>query len=827
MVSLSFLNHFRSAGFTASLLILCCAAGYGSEKELLSRAHKLTASKDYAGAEKIYRELISQFPDTGYPALARFYHRTGQTTGVAELIEKDEGFAKLPPLIKARTYTAAGMKDKSVELLRTADADSSHTAYAAALLLVNQLEHAGKKDQAAAELERFARTENLSSPDRQDLFSRLISISGSERLQAYLPDLVQSLITSTTLSYPETRKVAWDGLTVIGLDSGYTKFHNTLRENRGKTPANAWLYALSCLKKGDVPEATSALDTYSTAALTNRDKVIVHEELARLFAADQQRALSLYESILPHAPDPDRIRVEIAKLDFRLRKFDETVRVLREVNLDFLDDGEKQATANLLMTSLGATGRMDEVIKEYVRIAARLNYNLKRELATSPFIFMDPMKQLDLRQGIERSVKADKANSAAYILLMTLEHKLGNAAAIGDALELYVQENPNDLDAAMEYAQTRSNEAYQLMKADAVTSPTPQQIERTADKAARAYWNIIKHRSYVPEPYESLIDLYKLFGMEEKAKQVPLYLAEKEDASAEEIHLAAYIYAIKNYPEEAIPLYERALKMENNPRYRMNYAGALSRANRFDEAMAVYKDLIEKGHNGKSYHLHELLDGSLKFAKAAGQVASHIEYLRNLMQSKTLPDREEYILEAGKSVASAGYAQDSISFYEVLKADYPEQHDAAADYIINAHAAMGNFEEAKNLLRREIQNAKDEGTLAELRNNMALLSLRSGDLNSAVSEWDALATAMQDQRVAVRGLLSAGKALLDAGRVEQAKQYFRRYLQMDGADPDGEQIVREELEKLGGFDLPAETVVESAILEFAPDNLPTTGTKTQ
>lgn len=134
-----------AAGLTvASLFLFTSFSAHANEKEILTRAQKLTVSKDFSGAEKAYKEFLAVNPDEGFPAIARFYHRTGQTSAVQELISNPD-FLKQSTLVKARTYTAAALKDKSIEILQNTTPETSTSLYASALLLSNQLQRAGKK----------------------------------------------------------------------------------------------------------------------------------------------------------------------------------------------------------------------------------------------------------------------------------------------------------------------------------------------------------------------------------------------------------------------------------------------------------------------------------------------------------------------------------------------------------------------------------------------------------------------------------------------------------------------------------------------------------
>lgn len=79
---------------------------------------------------------------------------------------------------------------------------------------------------------------------------------------------------------------------ILGQNPGYAEFHRNLKEKRTTAANYAWLYAMSCIKKGDSPEATAALETFSTASLTNRDKLFINEELADFLLPTRLEALA-------------------------------------------------------------------------------------------------------------------------------------------------------------------------------------------------------------------------------------------------------------------------------------------------------------------------------------------------------------------------------------------------------------------------------------------------------------------------------------------------------------------------------------------------------
>ncbi len=793
------------------------ATGTPDSGQLLTKAYRQTAAGDFPAAEATYRQMVACCPDDGYPALARFLSRSGQTTAVETLLLHDPAFAAQSALTKARSFVSAGKKAEAIALLK-ADAGSTGSLYARVLLLSNQLEAIGEKDAAVSELERALTSSNISDADRRDLFMRLLHVGGPEHLAQMLPPLVDTVVTSTSIGYQETRALALDGLTALSMGSGYADFHARLEQGSKASPSQAWLYSLSCLKKGDDATALEVLDSLGTATLTPRQKAICLEELARLVALDTPRAISLYEQVIPVSDDPDRIRLYLAQQHFRAKNLSKVVEMLKPMDFKKLHEGDRQTALNLYLTSLGAVGPMPDLVSEFLRLSADLPYEKVRDISPSPFIMFSPDNLQALRTEVDKVTAETSGSENAFLLLMGLENQIGNEDGITRALETYAKGQPDDANAASELADALSAKAWKLVADNPETSPPLAELEHAGNAASHALWNAVRLRPYAPEPYTKLIALYKLYNQPEKAKEVPRFLADRPNATAEEVHLAAYIYATQGYPKLSIPLYERALKMQNEIRYRLNYAAALGRVKRYDDAMKIYRDVITNGVNGHQYHVHQVHSSALEIARRQGQEKQYLAFLNSLLTNPDVPDRDEFLMEEGKVLASAGLYQEALKFFYRYKEEFPENAITATDIIVSTYAAMKDFNTARRLLSEEIARTTKTEQLAFLKNNYALTYRLEGQVDAAVAEWQKLAAELPTEQTATRALLNAARALAQSGRISQARQFYNQFVHLNTGDVTGEQIARDELARLDRMEVPTDMLVQSAILEYGPEN---------
>jgi len=793
-------------------------AGASESSRLLTQAYQQTAAGDLAAADATYREMLVCCPEEGYPALARFLSKSGQTTAVETLLTQDPAFATQSVLTRARSFISAGKRVEAVQLLKH-DAGTTGSSYARALLLSNQLETIGENDASVNELELALRSADISDADRRDLFMRLLQVAGPADLTQLLLPLVDTIVTSTTIGYLQTRSLALDGLTAVSMGNGYADLHAKLEQAAKTSPSHAWLYSLSCLKKGDEATALAALDTLSSATLTPRQKAFCFEELARMVALDTPRAISLYEQVIPVSDDPERIRLNLAQQHFRAKNLVKVVEMLKAMDFQKLHDGDHQTALNLYLTSLGSVGPMPDLVSEFLRLSSELPYEKVRDISPAPFIMFSPDNLEALRSAVDKVTAETSGSEKAYLLLMGLENQIGNNDGITKALESYTMANPDDANAAHELADALSAKAWRIVADNPETSPTLAELEVAGNAASRALWNAVRLRPYAPEPYIKLIALYKLYNQPDKAAEVPRFLSDSPNATAEEVHLAAFIYATQGYPDLSIPLYERALRMQDETRFRLNYAAALGRIERYEDAMKIYREIIAHGVNGHQYHVHEVHSSALALARRQGQEKQHLNFLNSLLTNPNVPDRAEFLLEEGKVLASAGLYQEALKFFYQYKEEYPDDTITATDIIVSTYAVMKDFDTARRLLTDEIARTTSSEQLAFLKNNYALTYRLQGQIDTAVSEWQKLAEDHPAEQMATRALLNAARALAQTGQISQARQFYNQFVKLNTGDVTGEQIARDELARLDRMEVPTDMLVQSAILEYGPGNV--------
>lgn len=780
---------------------------------LLTEAYRLTAAGQRPQADAVYQQLLQCCPDEGYPAYARYLSRTGQTTAVQDLLTSHPGLAAQPVITRARAHIIAGRQGDAITLLRS-DSAASGTLYTRTVLLANQLDMLGESATAATEIEKVLASPELSDADRRDLFGQLVRRGGSDSLARVLPTVVDSIISSSTLDYPQLRTLALDGLTALSMGPGYPDFHAALQQRAASAPSGAWLAALSSIRKGDNDAALALLEGVSTSTLSARQLRVILEEKARLLAGDTERTIGIYRQLVDLDAASDRLRLQLAQQYFRAHKIPDTVAILKPLNFAALDDGERMSALNLYLTSLGSTGPMPDLVTEYLRLSAGYPYQRVRDIASAPFPLFSPDNTQPLRTAIDDKLANTSGTQNLYILLMSLENLVGNQPAIAQALEKYTTARPNDVDAVMELADLRAAEAWQLVESNPATSAPLAQLQSTADTASRALWNAVRLKPYAPEPYNKLMALYTLYNQPDKARAVPLHLAERPNATAEEVHLAAYIYATQGYPELSIPLYERALAMQDDTRFRLNYAAALGRVNRYDDAMAIYRKIIQHGVNGRQYHIHEVHATALALAIKQGRDAEHLDFLEKLRGDKSVPQRDEFLLGESKVLASAGYYPQALQYLETYREEYPAEAVTATDAIVSVHVEKKDFNTARAVLAEQIAATTQPEQMAFLRNNVALTHRLEGNLDAAVAEWLKLAQDLPTEHTATHGLINAARALAQSGRINEAQTHYTNYIKLNTGDVTGEQIARDELASLGRMEVPTDMLVKSAMMEY-------------
>ena len=171
---------------------------------------------------------------------------------------------------------------------------------------------------------------------------------------------------------------------------------------------------------------------------------------------------------------------------------------------------------------------------------------------------------------------------------------------------------------------------------DQTNHPIYDALNRHEPAAEALAIELIRKRPFDPEPMRRLMRFYRETGRGSPSS-VP-DLAGKDSTNPQLLGVCGYVLATEGFPETALQYYDSALALDQgDPFLRMNRAACLTRSERWEEAEAVYRALTENGHQGRAYHLHELLLRLWVIAQARETETQCLEYFERLMRQTSLP----------------------------------------------------------------------------------------------------------------------------------------------------------------------------------------------
>lgn len=790
----------------ASLTVLCftlggacnaaapAAADPGSTESLLKQAIRLTAQRKMAEAERLYRDLAAKDPCVGYPALSRFLARTGQTTVSAGLLN-EPAVGKLSPFVRARIALALDQTSAALDLLKMPAVPGER--YEQTMLLANTLQGLGQKTDALTVLKNAVVDATLAPNSRLDLFKKMVRSGEGDMLTDVVLTAMESFVTSSSVSFPDLRAIANDCLNIISTTGKYTDLHDELGATADKSATRAWLFTISCLKRGDVPAALKAMEPYATKDISPREKVIINEEYTRINPSDLTRNLRMIEEIIPYAPDPDRLRVVAGQMAFRQKNYEKVIALIGAANPNNLDEGEQRQYANLRLAGLAARGTPEEILAVFEDQATSMTWEQKRELAQAPFVTMLDLGSYNLLQeAVTERLKETTAPADLYVLVMSLKNAMGDTNGALEALEAYVRKTPGDTQALQELTSVKAAGATSMLQDQ--STATAEQLKQTADEAAKTLWEMVRTRPYEPTNYRQLVDLYQASGDVEKAKRVPEYLVKSTSPTAEQLHFAAYLYLSCGFPEEALPPIEQSLKMEpDSARHQMTYAMVLSRLGRGAEADQIYRRLIHDGSHKRAYNVDDLYLSAVNQAQSDGKMKEFLEWAQSLVKDKTVVEHPQYLLNMGRLLVNKGYTDEGLVFLDEVVKTYPQHVEEARDAIMHTYMVRREFTKAEEVIQERYKVTTTTADLVEKVYNLAELKRAKGETTAAIEMWTELSNRYPAENLALRGLILAARLSAEQGDVVTARQFLRRVLTLDTGNSDAEVAARDMLRELG------------------------------
>jgi len=795
----------RLPGLKTQLLILfafCCLypvsyAAAETTTSLIQQAMRATAARDFAAASRAYEQVLRLEPQTGFPLYARFLARTKQTTQLQELLDQPLFHAQ-PALVKARTAIAAGQTSQAIALLEetTAPAD----LYAARLALYQLLRDLGQDARAQQRILETVRMPQLTAGERLDLFSRILRNAPPDKIADVFLELLHAVVHEQLMDFPALRDFVAEALAYLDGRPGFAEFRSELARRGATDGVAAWIYAIALERRGDVDEARAILEKAlaSEATATTPARCLVLEELAQSPGLDLANAEKLYKELLPITSNPDRVRLRLAGILFKAKRYTEVVQTIAQINRARLSDVDQKLAANMRLTALAKVAPAADVVRAFEEEARGKPYAYLRELAEAPFALLpETSDHLKYRAALQGRLRETTAPTELYVLMMSTENQLRTPNAVVAALDAYTQAHPEEYEALNEYAIAASQYAFSLVTGPQETTPSAEMVTQAVDQAARALWRVVSSRPYAIEPYQRLIHLYRAAGLPDKAQGVALSLMKHTSATAEQVHLAAYLLDETGYTTEALPLYRDAIARDpQNGRFKMNLANALRKLGRNSEALALYYDLFEHGSYGRQHHIHQLTEDAWEAATKSGQTAELIRFWRKLAQREDLPQRDEFLVHVGSLLVDKKHFTDGLDFLALARRAYPDLRDEIEPIEARAAAMQGDVARAERIYMERVKRASTEYEKIDARLDYGKLLAGVGAFKEAVAAWEKLASDYPQNPKAARALLLAAQAHIANNDFAAAQELLAKYQSRDRGDSDGERQARELLETL-------------------------------
>ena len=788
--------RYFSLPLLLSGLLFCCALAVAADDttaSLAAQAVRLTAQKKLPEAEKIYRQLAKQDPTDGLPRLARFLSATGQTTAAQELLVGD-GAAQIPALLRARAALAAGDPALAGQLTTSATMDASDDAYTAVVVRVNALVSSGQKEAAAEVLAEATLNGHLSAQQRRELFDRLTHVGDADQVARTALLLVQSLAENPAIGFEPQRETALLALQNLTAGEAASRFRDELSSASATSAPAAWMLAIAQVRRGEAPQARELLKKRFAEDQTTASRVLLGRELASLLEDDRPATMRLLEELVALTNGDPVLRLQAAQMAYKMQDFPRAQRHLKDLDTSTFDEGRLWAWRNVAMGNVGKVSAPAAVIAEYEASSKGLPYEKLRELAEAPWVRLsETPEQLQVHKLLMERLADTSAPARLHILRMSLENQLINPAGVFEALTNYVAAAPGDFAALEELGALHGARVFQfaerLGKADVAT--TPAEFYQMVDAAAEVLWKAAEARPYQPQAFDRLMALYALVGDKEAARRVPQFLLVKNENSPEALGQAAFLYATNGLAEDAIPVYERAMKLRpDDLTLRMNYAGALTRVGRDKDAEGIYWSLMEHGMNGRQYHTHEIYANAYRLAERTNRVDHFLGFLAGLLKNPQVAQRDEFLLDVGKLLAFYGRPDASLPFFEAAQKEFPARAEEARAGLIRAHVARRDFDAAEKLIVEAEAATSSVDAQISARFGRADLARERGDVATAVKLWEELAAMHPKDTLAARGLLAGAELLVSTPPPDKARAsaLLERFNELNvGDDEDNHQ----------------------------------------
>ncbi|MCC6547768.1 tetratricopeptide repeat protein [Candidatus Sumerlaeota bacterium] len=767
-----------------------------SVRDRLAKAMKLTNEKKLGDARAEYEAIAKEQPEQGVPALARFIALTCDEEDWNKFLDRlKSNEDNWNATVRASAYSSMGEQARAAELLASDEAVLRGDPASATLLLARILRSEGDEHRAEMILgnailsctnresqlmlfDAMAGDEHVVPHDDLDFFARVMDAgirsigTDEEKLIRRMDPLIISLMRENA-GYFQLRDslLAKDLVSLPG-----TALFLARMIQREERPADALLYLdpiEKALGKDPFWPALAQAKIQILRSLGRNDdaKAMYDLVLARGTGTLSSSAIREAAGVAIATKDADQALKYLAKLDVAGMTFDERDNFWI---LKLMAAGLK-ADIPLVMDTYATAA--DGASLDQLKLYNQAIFGRLRETAQHVALEKEARVRLAAGKGITPRLWILVAAAAAE------SHRTPNQV---EALYQFAQASPSDPMAYEALSEVVAPLVESIAKApkESVLA-SKEEIDNLNKLAEQSLMQLVRLQPLDPQAYISLINLYKATNVSGIPARISSIIADSS-TSAEVIGNCAYALSMNGFPNEALVLYNKALKIEpDNMQIQMNRAACYTRIDRLDDARKFYAEILEKGDRNRRYHIHELIGRIWAIDEATNRQAEGIAYLKGAVHTMPEDWRDEGVNAVANLFAQKNlYDEAEPLFREVIANGKDEGiRIQSCEDLGQILVSQKRFDDAiKVFAEAESLFAKETETVVFMKQARAQVLAEAGRLDESVALLKTIPSAHPKNQLAQNSIFLAAQLCERSGRKDQALQLYRDYLDSKTSD---------------------------------------------
>ncbi len=762
---------------------------------------------DFQKAEKYFNDGIKNcVEDTDlYLKLAHFYKRSN-TDKLDQLIEKFKNEEKDHDdynSLLAKLYIIADKKGEAGKIY-SEQIEKGNQNFFGIKSSFDILKKEGKNEEAAQTILKNIYSSQVSNDERIKLFEDLLTVI-SKNNSKDIPDINKIFgdIILEMNDYVKSKELIQKtsfGLAQTGLEKEYLDNLLTLKDVKDYY----WIYIQSLQYLGNPQKAGELIAEY------NGENPKLLEEKARLLFQigsdkDKEESISLWKKLAEKYPNDIKIQITYAQFLNKYGAKKDSQNILDKIPAEKLTD-----TLEILYYVLSFDNLSS--FKEYKRIIETWEKSSKKLL----FSHLDVFKN-----AIFRNIPQTPDHKEFVKILDEKINSNKNPAKGLFLLRVYISEELRDMKAYFNFA-NKYLSSFETLDPDItyifVKKAINDSIVRTEEGAKIKYiikdkdildfaekyiLKLIEKTPQISDNYIDLTIIYKAKGNEEKALETIKNISAKQDDKPEALHLVAYSFAKADYPELALPYYEKAIaKSPDTISFKINYAGCLIRLKQYKKAIDIYTEVLTSKYTAKNWDM-DFIFKQVQFCYDKLQTPYEIKnyinkYKTNETVIKLAPD--EYYIAGSRALETVGYKKEAIKLLEEFILKYPKKDQINDCYfkIAEIYISEKNFKKAKQTFEK-CRNAFAHDIIKTIDStyNIGEMERRMGRFKEAVKTWTDLARKYPNDQSAQNALYSAGYLTEnELKNKNEAVKLYKKYIELNPKDVNKKKNAEERLKEL-------------------------------